>query len=95
MVWKADGTASEYRKSTYDRSYVEPTWEIKEKWKTANGAIYLVVFIERIGSTPEALIYSIRLSPDRSYYEMMIHKKELPVEIDPKDPAYRIYYRQK
>ena len=93
MVWKADGTASEYRKSTYDRSYVEPTWEIKEKWKTANGAIYLVIFVERYSG--RTYHYSIRLSPDGSYFEYMIHIKEAPVEIDPNDPAYCIYYRQK
>ena len=30
MVWKADGTAPVYRNSTYDRSYTDPKWEIKE-----------------------------------------------------------------
>ncbi len=48
-VWKADGTGSEYRKSTYDINHIYLKWEIKE----------------------------------------------LAVEIDPKDPAYSINYRQK
>jgi len=95
MVWKADGITSIYRKSTYDRSYTDPNWTTKEKWETANEAIYFVVFLEVVGSHAENRHYSIRLSPDRSYYEMVIHVEELAVEIDPKDPAYRIYYRQK
>ena len=94
MVWKADGITSIYRKSTYDRSYTDPNWTTKEKWKTANEAIYFVVFLEGMGPHGDRH-HSIRLSPDRSYYEMMRHVKELAVEIDPNDPAYRIYYRQK
>ena len=95
MVWKADGTYSEYRQSTFDRSFAEPAWEIKNKWKATNGEIYLVVFVDRFASEGANYHYTIRLSPDRSYHEMMIHIKEAPVEIDPNDPAYRIYYRQK
>jgi len=94
-VWKADGIVSVYRKSTYDRSYTDPKWEIKEKWKAANGAIYLVVFCESMGSHARSYHFSIRLSPDRSYYEMMVHYGELPLEIDPNAPEYCIYYRQK
>ena len=89
MVWKADGMASAYQKSTYDRSYHDTKWIIKEKWKTANEAIYFVVLIELSNRH-----FSIRLSPDRSYYEMMIHIEELGVEIDSTEPSYRIYYRK-
>lgn len=94
MVWEAD-IASIYMKSTYDRAYTDAKWLVKEKWGAGDGAIYLMVFLELVGSVPGNIRYSIRLSPDGSYYEMMIHDKELPVEIDPNDPAYRIYYRQR
>ena len=93
-VWKADGIASVYRKSTYGRSYTDPNWIIKEKWKAANGAIYSVVLFESFSSGGRRH-YLIRLSPDGSYHEMMVFGVELPVEIDPNDTAYRIYYRQK
>ena len=97
-VWKADGIASFYRKSTYVRSFTDPNWQIKEKWRAANGAIYLVVFLKSFGSlmgVSTTLHYSIRISPDRSYYEKMMHIQELGVEIDSTEPSYRIYYRQK
>ena len=93
MVWKADGIVSFCRKSTYDRGFFNPNWIIKEKWKAANGTIYLEVHFEG-ESHLTYLHFSIRLSPDGSYYERMEHTEELPVEIDANDPAYRIYYRQ-
>ncbi len=93
-IWKADGTASVIWKSTSDRSFTDPNWIIEEKWKVANGAIYLVVLLESyLGHTRRH--YLIRLSADRSYCEMMVFGVEPPVDIDPKDVAYVIYYRQK
>jgi hypothetical protein len=94
VVWKADGTASIYRSSTYDRSFTDPRWIVKEKWKTANGAVYFVVFLDFMGSHAANRHFTIRLSPDRSYYEHLIHIQEAPVEIEPNEPEYCIYYRQ-
>ena len=100
-VWKADGTAAIYQRSTHNRSYAESNWIVKEKWMAANGAIDLVVYSENVpdlsdGTTDERS-YLIRLSSDRSYHEMMVFGEIPPVDadIDPNDPAYRIYYRQK
>ena len=97
-VWKADGTASVYHKSTYDRAYMpDAKWSVKEKWMGGDGAIYYRCTLEHSGTKgPHPHYHLIRLSPDRSYHEMMIlGDEEHPVEIDPNDPIYRIYYRQK
>ena len=61
----------------------------------------MVVYSENVpdlsdGTTDERS-YLIRLIPDKSYHEMMVFGEIPPVDadIDPNDPAYRIYYRQK
>ena len=93
-IWKADGIASFYRKSTYDRSYVDPKWIVKEKWKEGDEAIFYKIYLEgeHLGKMPN--FHLIKLSTDRSYYEQQWNEK-FPSEIDAYNPVYRIYYRQK
>jgi hypothetical protein len=93
IVWKADGAASFYQKSTHERSNIDSNWKIEEKWKDSKGTIFLVVLFEKFGSGT-AYHYYIRLNPDGSYHEMMIFGGGTPPDIDPNDPAYRIYYRE-
>ncbi len=93
-VWKADGIASFYRKSTYDRSYVDPKWIVKEKWKEGDEAIFYKIYLEGSHLGKMANFHLVKLSTDRSYYEQQGDRK-FPSEIDPDNPAYSIYYRQK